>query len=110
MIVDDRERPGTRLAVFIGPDGALRRVAPSRLPPHETVFAMSVHKSQGSEFDAVAVLLPAEPSPIVSRELLYTAVTRARERATVYGTREVVAYAVTHRSERASGLRDALWA
>ena len=70
---------------------------------------MSVHKSQGSEFDAVAVLLPEQPSPIVSRELLYTAVTRARQQATVYASRAVIAHAVAQRSERASGLRDALW-
>lgn len=109
-IVDDPQRPGARVAVFVGGDGAERRIAPSRLPPHETVFAMSVHKSQGSEFDAVAVLLPAQPSPIVSRELLYTAVTRARRQATVHATHAVIAHAVAHRSERASGLRDALWA
>jgi exodeoxyribonuclease V alpha subunit len=108
-IADDPDRPGVRVAVFLAPDGTPRRIAPSRLPPHETVFAMSAHKSQGSEFDVVAVLLPLQPSPIVSRELLYTAVTRARERATVYATAEMVAHAVTHRTERASGLRDALW-
>lgn len=108
-IADDPDRPGVRVAVFLAPDGTARRIAPARLPPHETVFAMSAHKSQGSEFDAVAVLLPLQPSPIVSRELLYTAVTRARQRATVYATVEMVAHAVTHRTERASGLRDALW-
>ena len=69
---------------------------------------MSVHKSQGSEFDRVAVLLPAEPSPVVSRELLYTAVTRARARARRRPP-AVLAHAVAHRIERASGLRDALW-
>ena len=77
------EGPTRRHAVFVAPDGSERRLSPARLPPHETVFAMSVHKSQGSEFDAVAVLLPPEPSPVVSRELLYTAVTRARRRATI---------------------------
>ena len=86
-----------------------RRIAPSRLPPHETVFATSVHKGQGSEFDAVAVVLPDQPSPLVTRELLYTAITRARTRAEVYGSREVIAHAVEHRNERASGLREALW-
>ena len=70
---------------------------------------MSVHKSQGSEFDAVAVLLPPQPSPVVSRELLYTAVTRARERVLVVGPRAVVEHAVAQRVARTSGLRDRLW-
>jgi exodeoxyribonuclease V alpha subunit len=106
-----RPEAGTahRTAVFLGTGGALRRLSPSRLPPHETVYAMSVHKSQGSEFDEVAVLLPPRPSPVLSRELLYTAVTRARHRVTIHATREVVAHAITHRIDRASGLRDALW-
>ncbi|HSQ00382.1 MAG TPA: ATP-binding domain-containing protein, partial [Candidatus Dormibacteraeota bacterium] len=103
---DDSSR---RQAVFIAADGSERRLSPARLPPHETVFAMSVHKSQGSEFDAVAVLLPPEPSPVVSRELLYTAVTRARERATLIAPRPVVEHAVTHAIARASGLRERLW-
>lgn len=101
--------PGRRQAVFVAPDGSERRLSPSRLPPHETVFAMSVHKSQGSEFDAVAVVLPPEPSPVVSRELLYTAVTRARGTATIIGPRAVVDHAVAHAIARASGLRDRLW-
>jgi exodeoxyribonuclease V alpha subunit len=84
-------------------------LSPSRLPPHETVFAMSVHKSQGSEFDEVAVLLPEQVSPVISRELLYTAVTRARRKVTIHASREVVTHAITHRIERASGLRDMLW-
>jgi exodeoxyribonuclease V alpha subunit len=108
-IVADPERSGGMVAVFLGPGGAPRRIAPSRLPPHETVFATSVHKGQGSEFDAVAVLIPDQASPLITRELLYTAITRARSRAEVYGSREMVAYAVAHRSERASGLREALW-
>ncbi len=97
------------MAVFLSSKGSPRRLSPSRLPPHETVFAMSVHKSQGSEFDEVAVLLPERLSPVVSRELLYTAVTRARRRVTVYATRDVVAQAIARPIERASGLRDALW-
>ena len=96
-------------AFFPGEGGALRALSPGRLPQHETVWAMSVHKSQGSEVDEVAVLLPVAPSRVLSRELLYTAVTRARERVVVYATPEIVRYAVEHRVERASGLRDALW-
>ena len=109
LIIHDPERAGARLAFFIAPDGTHRMLSPSRLPPYETVFAMSVHKSQGSEFDDVAVLLPQQVSPVVSRELLYTAVTRARRTVTIHASRDVVAHAITHRIERASGLRDRLW-
>lgn len=109
VIWPDPARPGEHRAVFPEAGGGLRAIAPARLPPHETVFAMSIHKSQGSELDEVAVLLPAEPSPVVSRELLYTAITRARRRVTVVTGTAVLAHAVTHRLERASGLRDALW-
>jgi exodeoxyribonuclease V alpha subunit len=102
-------REGDRLRVcFQGSDG-LRFLAPSRLPPHETVFAMTIHKSQGSEFDAVSVVLPETPSPLLSRELLYTAVTRARRRVDVLGSRDVIRAAVSRAIQRASGLHDALW-
>src|SRR5205085_160273 len=58
-----------RTAIFPGNQEAVRRLAPSRLPAHQTVFAMSVHKSQGSEFEEVAVILPERASPVVTREL-----------------------------------------
>jgi exodeoxyribonuclease V alpha subunit len=109
LIVENSERADGRLALFPGSRGAVRLLSPSRLPPHETVFAMSVHKSQGSEFDDVAVLLPERISPVVSRELLYTAVTRARHTVTIHASREAVEQAIARRIERASGLRDELW-
>jgi exodeoxyribonuclease V alpha subunit len=109
LLVAAEEGGGGTAAVFVAADGTLRQISPSRLPPHETVFAMSVHKSQGSEFDEVAVLLPENVSPVVSRELLYTAVTRARSRVTVHARVEVVRAAVSRPIQRASGLRDALW-
>jgi exodeoxyribonuclease V alpha subunit len=109
IVVDDPERAGGRLTLFLGAQGTVRRLSPARLPPHETVYAMSVHKSQGSEFDEVAVLLPEQASPVVSRELLYTAVTRARHRVTIHASSEMIAHAVEHPIERASGLRDLLW-
>jgi exodeoxyribonuclease V alpha subunit len=109
VIVEDQQRDGGRAAYFPLPDGGGRLISPARLPPCETVFAMTVHKSQGSEFDAVAVLLPDGDSPVVTRELLYTAVTRARACVTLVASRETVARAVRQRVERASGLRDALW-
>ncbi|HEY8515116.1 MAG TPA: exodeoxyribonuclease V subunit alpha [Candidatus Binatia bacterium] len=99
---------GRKLAFFAAADGAQRLLSPARLPPHETVFAMTVHKSQGSEFDRVAVLLGDRPSPLMTRELLYTAVTRARQSVVLHATEEVIAAAVARPTERASGLRDAL--
>jgi len=103
------DHEGRRLAFFLGPDGTPRHLSPARLPPHETVFAMTVHKSQGSEFDRVAVLLGDRSSPLLTRELLYTAVTRARHAVSLHATVEVIAEAISRPTERASGLRDALW-
>jgi len=86
-----------------------RQFPPGQLPPHETVFAMSVHKAQGSELDEVALVLPDRMSPILTRELIYTGITRAKKRVTIYGTREVLAAAIEARVQRASGLGEALW-
>lgn len=83
-------------------------VSPSRLSNVETVFAMTIHKSQGSEFDRVAVVLPPTTSPLLSRELLYTAITRARESLLVIGTEDSVRAAVERRVARTSGLADRL--
>jgi exodeoxyribonuclease V alpha subunit len=94
---------------FADAAGGLRRFLPYRLPEHETVYAMTVHKSQGSEFDNVLLVLPPGESPVLSRELIYTALTRARNRFTLFGRREVLADAVRRRIERTSGLREALW-
>jgi exodeoxyribonuclease V alpha subunit len=88
--------------------GAVRRLACSRLPEHETAFAMTIHKSQGSEFDRVAIVLTDQASKHASRELLYTAVTRARSRVSLYGSRDAIAQAIGRRIQRASGLGDAL--
>jgi len=103
------ERDGEVRVLFRTPDGGERWLSPSRLPPHETAFAMTVHKSQGSEFDEVVVLLPEQPSPVVTRELLYTAVTRARGTVCLHGTREALRNAIERRIQRSSGLRDLLW-
>jgi len=101
-------RGETRRACFPGADGP-RIFSPARLPAHDTVYATTVHKSQGSEFDHVLVVLPEVLSPIVTRELLYTAVTRARHRVTVAATEAALADAVGQRVQRASGLRARLW-
>ena len=97
------------------PDGALRVVFPgrtlhpARLPTHESAWALTVHKSQGSEFDRVAVVLPRGASGLLTRELLYTAVTRARSEVVLVGSPDVLRAGVAQRVARASGLRDALW-
>jgi exodeoxyribonuclease V alpha subunit len=109
MTLPDPEEPERMRVFFLGNDGALRSFAPARLPEHETVYAMTVHKSQGSEFERVLVVTPNESSPVLSRELLYTALTRAKQQAVFYGVPEVFEAAVERRLRRSSGLRDRLW-
>lgn len=102
--------PEGHLAVwFSDPDGSPRRVSTARLPPHETAFALTVHKSQGSEFDEVLLVLPERPSRVVTRELVYTGLTRARRRATIWSREAVFRDAISRRIERASGLRERFW-
>jgi exodeoxyribonuclease V alpha subunit len=82
---------------------------PVMLPRFETAFAMTVHKSQGSEFDCVLLVLPPADSPVLSRELLYTAVTRSRKQILVCGDPKAVHAAASRRTMRFSGLHEALW-
>lgn len=89
-------------------DGSYRSVSPARLPSHETVHAMTVHKSQGSEFGRVILVLPERPSPVLSRELLYTAVSRARTGVEVWGSAQTFAGAIDTPVQRYSGLADLL--
>jgi len=87
----------------------VRQLLPTRLPSHETAFAMTVHKSQGSEFSDVALVLPDKHSPVISRELIYTAITRGKKSFSLYSNDEVLKAGVRARIERASGLRDLLF-
>lgn len=105
--VADGDPSGVRVA-FPGTGGP-RLLPPSRLQTGDTVHAMTIHKSQGSEFDRVAVVLPPADSPLASRELVYTAITRARHHVTVVGDETAVRAAIGRRVERVGGLRDALW-
>ena len=106
----DPDAPERGLRVYFrGPDGTPRWLSPLSVGPAETVFAMTVHKSQGSEYASVALVLPDEVSPILSRELVYTAVSRARERVTIFASRAVFLEAIGRRIERSSGLSQALW-
>jgi exodeoxyribonuclease V alpha subunit len=99
---------GAPLVHFPATDGGWRSVAPQRLPACETAYAATVHKSQGSEFDAVLAVLPAQPSRVLGRELLYTAITRARRHVAVAAPAARLAAAVQTATRRHSGLRDRL--
>ena len=98
-----------RVKVFFAAGDALRSFAPSRLPDHETVYAMTVHKAQGSEFGEVLIVLPPEVSPIVTRELVYTGMTRAMSRVEIWGDEAAFRDAVARRVTRASALEERLW-
>ena len=84
-------------------------VEPARLPEHATAFAMTIHKSQGSEFDHVMVTLPRAWSPLLTRELIYTGATRARSQMTMVGDRKILERALAQTVKRSSGLRRTLW-
>lgn len=104
-------KPALLLRVaFQLPDGRIKWVLPSRLDGVETVYAMTVHKSQGSEFRHTLLVLPDAPHPLLTRELIYTAVTRARDRFTLleFGKPSVLDSAVKKRTWRASGLAERL--
>jgi exodeoxyribonuclease V alpha subunit len=103
------EAEGGRLVAAFERRGRIAEVSPTRLAAVDTVYAMTVHKSQGSQYQAVAFLLPSVDSRVLTRELLYTAVTRARERLVLVGPEESIRAAVERPITRASGLREALW-
>ena len=100
---------GLPIAAFEA-EGGVRSVSIARLPEVETAFAMTVHKSQGSEFDRVILVMPERPSPVTVRELLYTAITRARTHLTVIASDNVLRTAVRTVTHRSSGLKDRLTA
>ncbi|MXY90738.1 MAG: exodeoxyribonuclease V subunit alpha [Gammaproteobacteria bacterium] len=90
------------------PNGDIRLVTPQRLPPHESFYALTVHRSQGSEYDEVAVVPGLAESPVNTRELLYTAITRARNRVVIHGASDGIKAAAERETARGSGLKDAL--
>jgi exodeoxyribonuclease V alpha subunit len=111
---DNNGAIGSRLmAHFIQADGSLLKVLPARLPSHDTCFAMTVHKSQGSEFSSVALVLPLWPSlaqqQLLTKELIYTAITRAKRQFTCLGSQAVFEQASLQATQRSSGLGRRLW-
>lgn len=99
---------GELRAWFMTADGSLRSLSPARLPAHETTWAMTVHKSQGSEFDRVLLVLPEQDSPVLTRELLYTGITRARTAVELWVSEQAFQRCVARQVRRVSGLQQKL--
>ena len=103
-----RNENGELRVFFQNAHGGIRSFAPSLLPEHETVFAMTIHKSQGSEFDAILLALPDKDSELLTKEILYTGITRARKKVLLLCKNEILQAASERNIRRASGLVDAL--
>jgi exodeoxyribonuclease V alpha subunit len=110
VVVNETDADGqSQIRVAFPSATGIRHLAPARLDQIESVHAMTIHKSQGSEFDTVVVVLPPVDSPLATRELLYTAVTRARHRVVLIGTEESLVKAIDTSVVRASGLAARIW-
>jgi len=95
-------------AWFMREDGEPVPISPARLPQHDTAYAVTVHKSQGSEFDHVLLMLPQEDNRLVSRELLYTGISRAKHQLSLRAERPILRTALARRTRRYSGLAEKL--
>ncbi len=108
ILLRDPESDGELRAFFLNQDGTLRTLSPARLPEHETVWAMTIHKSQGSEFNQVLIVLPDRDSDLLTRELIYTAITRAKSAVELWCDEAILRQVIARRTERFSGLEDKL--
>ncbi len=108
VVMPDADSPGRLQAVFIDTTGDEHAVSLGRLPEHETAYAMTVHKSQGSQARQVVLVLPTQLSPVLSRELIYTGITRAEQSLAIWAAHEVLAGAIGRSAQRATGLADRL--
>ncbi len=100
---------GKLQAWFSSVDGKLRSISPSRLGQHETAYAITIHKSQGSEYDQLLLVLPHDDTELLTRELIYTGITRAKITLELWVPLELIKVAITRRVRRHSGLADRLW-
>ncbi|RPH49295.1 MAG: exodeoxyribonuclease V subunit alpha, partial [Desulfobacteraceae bacterium] len=96
-------------AFFHADSGPARKLAPGVLPDHDTAYAMTVHKSQGSEFENIVLVLPEKDYPVMTRELVYTGLTRTTGKIALLGTESVLRNAILRKTERVSGLKESLW-
>ena len=103
------DKDSEKLAVFFQcSDGEIKKILPTRVPAHETAFAMTIHKSQGSEFEECLCVLPDKINPVLSKELIYTAITRAREKLKILSSYTVFCYALEQKIDRTGGLFEKL--
>ncbi len=106
--MEDPENPNLVKVWFADGEGRYRGILPSRLPPHDTLFARTIHKSQGSEFDNVYLCLPEVKSSFLvrglSRELIYTGLTRAKKQFHLYGSKQALDMSIRHQCQGNSGL------
>ncbi len=108
LLMSDSHRDGPLRGYFRVPGIGIRKIHPGRLPAHATAFATTVHKSQGSEFDRVLLVLPERDMRVVTRELLYTGITRARDTVEIWAPRDVLLRGVDRSVARGSGLAERL--
>lgn len=106
ICMPDSLSAGKLMVYFQRPDGSVKKYLPARVPPCETVFAMTIHKSQGSEFGEVLIVLPEAVNPVLTKELLYTAITRAKEAVKIVAEESVFTETVRQKIERITGLVD----
>jgi exodeoxyribonuclease V alpha subunit len=108
VVMPDADSPGRLQAVFMDTAGDEHAVSLGRLPEHETAYAMTVHKSQGSQAARVVLILPKKLSAVLSRELIYTGITRAEQSLEIWAAHEVLAGAIGRSAQRVTGLADRL--
>ena len=107
IVFEDTENNDS-LKIFFKTEEGLKKIAPPRIADFETAYAITVHKSQGSEFDDIIFILSDTSSEIFTRELIYTAITRAKRSIEIWGKEHLFIEAVEKRLERRSGIKDAL--
>lgn len=90
------------IRIYFEDSAGIRSISPMRLPAHESAWVMTVHKSQGSEFNQVMLIMPPEPNYIITRELLYTAITRAKINLQIISSRLTFEHALRTKTQRAS--------
>jgi exodeoxyribonuclease V alpha subunit len=105
LVVHVQEPDGAvQIKIYFPTDDGGRYLTPAELPQIEICYAMTVHKSQGSEYNNLVVILPNESSPLLTRELVYTAITRAKKSVLIAGTEKAFLNSVQNKSVRYSGL------